>query len=41
MIEFLEWDENAQESIDSWLNAKRADDRKEMIMANDFDLIKL
>jgi len=41
MIEFLEWDENAQESIDSWLNSKRADDRKEMIVANDFDLIKL
>lgn len=41
MIEFLEWDENAAESIDSWLNTKRADDRKEMIMANDFDLIKI
>jgi DNA gyrase/topoisomerase IV subunit B len=41
MIEFLEWDENAQETIDAWLNSKRADDRKEMIMSNNFDLIKL
>jgi len=41
MIEFLEFDEEAQESIDSWLNKKRADDRKTLILANDFDLIKL
>jgi len=41
MIDYLEWDDNAQESIDSWLNSKRSDDRKDMIRANDFDLIKL
>lgn len=41
MIEFLEYDDDAKDAIDSWLNDKRADDRKEMILANNFDLIKL
>ena len=41
MIDFLEYDDNAEESIDSWLASNRADDRKDMIRANTFDLIKL
>jgi len=41
MIDFLEYDDDAKEAIDSWLNSDRADDRKVMIKSNDFDLIKL
>jgi hypothetical protein len=41
MIELFEYDEQANETIDSWLNEKRADDRKKMILKNDFDIIKL
>lgn len=41
MIDLLEYDEGAADMIDAWLNSKRADDRKAMIMQNDFDLIKM
>jgi|GEM_PF-1859620 len=41
MIDLLEYDEGAADMIDAWLNGKRADDRKTMIMENEFDLIKI
>jgi phosphoribosylamine-glycine ligase len=41
MIDILEYDEKAEETIDKWLNGKRADDRKTMILDNEFDLIKV
>jgi len=41
MISILDYDEKAFETIDKWLNSKRAGDRKEMILENEFDLIKV
>ncbi|MCK5535410.1 MAG: hypothetical protein KAI79_01210, partial [Bacteroidales bacterium] len=41
MIQIWEYDDNAKESMDSWLNSKRPDDRKEMLRNNEFDLVKL
>jgi len=41
MIDMWEFDEAADETIDSWLNGKRVDIRKEYLRNNDFDLIKL
>ncbi len=40
MIDFFEFDDEAQETIDSWLNTKRADDRKEFLRNNSFDIVK-
>ena len=41
MIEMYDYDTEADETIDSWLNKSRADDRKVKIRNNEFDLIKL
>lgn len=41
MIQMLEYDEEASETIDAWLNTKRADDRKEFLRQNEFDLINM
>ena len=41
MFEIFEFDQKALDRIDTWLNSKRADDRKEKILENEFDLIKL
>ena len=41
MIEPLIYDDEAREAIDSWLKSTRADDRKEMLLGHDFDLIKM
>lgn len=40
MIDIFEFDDEAPESIDSWLNNTRADDRKEMLRNNVFDIVK-
>ena len=34
----FEYDENAAISIDNWLNSKKADERKEMLRNNEFDI---
>jgi hypothetical protein len=39
MIEILEWDND--EIIDDWLSDRKADKRKEYILANDFSINKL
>jgi len=39
MIEILEWDND--EIIDDWLSDRKADKRKEYIIANDFSIAKL
>ncbi len=41
MVDFFTYDEDALESIDTWLNSKNSDKRKEKIILNDFDLIKI
>ena len=41
MFDILEYDDDADETIDAWLNTKRPDDRKAFLRENDFDLIKL
>ena len=41
MVDMLEFDDEAAETIDAWLNSKRVPDRKEFLRNNDFDLIKM
>ena len=40
MMEKFEFTPEDKEYIDLWFNSKRADDRKEMIQNNDFDVMK-
>ena len=40
MMEKFEFTSEDKEYIDLWFNSKRADDRKEMIQNNDFDVMK-
>ena len=41
LLNLVEYEDGDRELIDIWLNSKRADDRKEYIIKNDFDLIKI
>lgn len=40
MINFFNWDDEADETIDAWLNNKRSEDRKEFLRRNSFDIVK-
>jgi len=40
MVEFFEYDDDAQETIDAWLSSKRPEDRKVFLRENSFDIVK-
>jgi len=40
MIDIIEYSEESDEILDSWLNSLRPDDRKEFLRNNSFDIVK-